>query len=141
MSYLERTLLKKVLLKDNYIDISFRRYLDFKKTSTYDESYKLEILSRVNEFAYSAISNGIGSFKSMKAQAVVDNQLGQRITSPLYEKNCLAYWVAIAHIDFTDADNINVSHVERYSKSGSERSPELYVDGLFEMDRGVIEFK
>lgn len=91
--------------------------------------------------AYSAISNGIGSFKSMKAQAVVDNQLGQRITSPLYEKNRLAYWVAIAHIDFTDADNINVSHVERYSKSGSERSPELYVDGLFEMDRGVIEFK
>ncbi|MFJ7827875.1 TerD family protein [Psychrobacillus sp. NPDC096623] len=91
--------------------------------------------------AYSAISNGFGSFKSMKAQAVVDNQLGQRITSPLYEKNHFAYWVAIAHIDFTDADNINVSHVERYSKSGSERSPELYVDGLFEMDRGVVEFK
>lgn len=91
--------------------------------------------------AYSAVSNGIGSFKSMKAQAVVDNQLGQRITSPLYEKNRLAYWVAIAHIDFTDADNINVSHVERYSKSGSEHSPELYADGLFEMDRGVVEFK
>ncbi|QUG43109.1 TerD family protein [Psychrobacillus sp. INOP01] len=91
--------------------------------------------------SYSAVSNGIGSFKSMKAQAVVDNQLGQRITSPLYEKNRLAYWVAIAHIDFTDAENMNVSHVERYSKSGSERSPELYVDGLFEMDQGVIEFK
>ena len=91
--------------------------------------------------AYSAVSNGIGSFKSMKAQAVVDNQLGQRITSPLYEKNRLAYWVAIAHIDFTDANNISVSHVEKYSKSGSENSPELYVDGLFEMDRGVIEFK
>lgn len=91
--------------------------------------------------SYSAVSNGFGSFKSMKAQAVVDNQLGQRITSPLYEKNHFAYWVAIAHIDFTDAENINVSHVERYSKSGSERSPELYVDGLFEMDRGVIEFK
>ncbi|MFJ5770806.1 TerD family protein [Psychrobacillus sp. NPDC093180] len=91
--------------------------------------------------SYSAVSNGFGSFKSMKAQAVVDNQMGQRITSPLYEKNHFAYWVAIAHIDFTDANNISVSHVERYSKSGSERSPELYADGLFEMDRGVIEFK
>ncbi|MFJ7827892.1 AAA family ATPase [Psychrobacillus sp. NPDC096623] len=47
---MEQSLLKKALLKDNYIDISFRRYLDFKKTATYDESYKLEILSRVNEF-------------------------------------------------------------------------------------------
>ena len=91
--------------------------------------------------AYSAVENGVGSFKSMKAQAVVDNQLGQRITSSLYEENRLAYWVAIAHIDFTEADNIKVSHVEKYSKSGSERSPELYADGSFEMDRGPIEFK
>ncbi|MCZ8534213.1 AAA family ATPase [Psychrobacillus psychrodurans] len=47
---MKRSLFKKALLKDNYIDISFRWYLDFKKTTTYDESYKLEILSRVNEF-------------------------------------------------------------------------------------------
>ena len=46
-----------------------------------------------------------------------------------------------AEKDFTDANNINVSHVERYSKSGSERSPELYADGMLEMDRGVVEFK
>lgn len=47
---MKQSLLTKALLKDNYIDISFRRYLEFKKTTTYDESYKLEILSRVNEF-------------------------------------------------------------------------------------------
>jgi 5-methylcytosine-specific restriction protein B len=42
--------LKKHLLKDNYIDISFQRYLVFKETELYDESYKEKILSRVNEF-------------------------------------------------------------------------------------------
>ena len=50
MFILDATLLKNVLLKDNYIDISFRRYLDFKKTSTYDEAYKIEILTKMNEF-------------------------------------------------------------------------------------------
>ncbi|MDP4551073.1 TerD domain-containing protein [Alkalihalobacillus macyae] len=91
--------------------------------------------------AYSAVSNGIGSFKSMKAKAVVDNQMGQNVTSPLFEKNIFAYWVAIAKIDFTDAQDMSVSHVEKYSKSGTERSPLLYQDGSFEMNVGPIEFK
>jgi 5-methylcytosine-specific restriction enzyme B len=42
--------LKKHLLKDTYIDIAFRRYLAFKETDQYDESYKGEILSRLNGF-------------------------------------------------------------------------------------------
>lgn len=91
--------------------------------------------------AYSAVSNGFGSFKKMKAQAVVDNQLGQRVTSGLFEKNNFAYWVAIAHIDLSETSNARVSHVEKYSKSGSERSPALYTDGTFEMDKGPVEFK
>ncbi|WP_273853168.1 TerD domain-containing protein [Guptibacillus spartinae] len=91
--------------------------------------------------AYSAVSNGIGSFKSMKAKAVVDNQMGQNVTSPLFEKNNFAYWVAIAKIDFTDPHDMSVSHVEKYSKSGTERSPLLYQDGSFEMNVGPMEFK
>lgn len=47
---MERAALEKFLLKDDYISISFRRYLDFKKTSTYGEVYKFEILTRLNEF-------------------------------------------------------------------------------------------
>lgn len=47
MSYEE---LQKILLKDEYIDISFKRYLAFKETNLYDESYKIEILSRLNSF-------------------------------------------------------------------------------------------
>ncbi|MED4051534.1 AAA family ATPase [Priestia megaterium] len=42
--------LQKHLLKDAYIDISFRRYLAFKESELYDESYKIEILSRLNSF-------------------------------------------------------------------------------------------
>ena len=91
--------------------------------------------------AYSAVSNGVGSFKAMKAKAVVDNQMNQKITSPLFENNKYAYWVAIAKIDFTDMDEMKVSHVETYSKSGVERSPLLYKDGTFKMDVGPEEFK
>ncbi len=42
--------LKKQLLNGTYIDIAFRRYLNFKETPTYDEGYKLEILTGLNEF-------------------------------------------------------------------------------------------
>jgi 5-methylcytosine-specific restriction protein B len=35
--------LQKHLLKDTYIDISFRRYLAFIETALYDEAYKKEI--------------------------------------------------------------------------------------------------
>jgi 5-methylcytosine-specific restriction enzyme B len=42
--------LQSQLLKDSYIDISFRRYLQFKSHSLYDESYKEEILSSLNKF-------------------------------------------------------------------------------------------
>ncbi|MGC5326530.1 TerD family protein [Brevibacillus sp. SYSU BS000544] len=91
--------------------------------------------------AYSAVSNGIGSFKSMKARAVVDNHEGQTVIARLLEENRYAYWVAIAHIDFSDMNKMKVSHVESYSKSGSENSPKLYSDGSFKMDKGPVEFK
>lgn len=91
--------------------------------------------------AYSAVSNGTGSFKSMKVRAVVDNHQGQVITSPLHEKNNYAYWVAIAHIDFTDVNATRISHVEQYSGRGVEASPWLYEDGTFKMDAGPEEFK
>jgi 5-methylcytosine-specific restriction enzyme B len=42
--------MKRQLLKDSYIDISFKRYLQFKSNSLYDESYKEEILSNLNQF-------------------------------------------------------------------------------------------
>ncbi|MFG0236276.1 TerD family protein [Brevibacillus porteri] len=91
--------------------------------------------------AYSALSNGIGSFKSMHARAVVENHVGQTVIAPLLEENKYAYWVAIAHIDFTDQSEMKISHVEKYSKNNSEKSPLLYKDGSFKMDVGPEEFK
>lgn len=47
----------------------------------------------------------------------------------------------IAHIDFTNSNEMKISHVESYSKDHSEASPLLYENGKFRMDVGPIEFK
>ncbi|QWI72734.1 TerD family protein [Bacillus mycoides] len=103
--------------------------------------YRPEALKYILFAAYSAVGNGIGSFYSMKAKAVVDNHMGSVVTAPLLEINNHAYWVCIAHIDFTDLNEMKVSHVESYSKDHSEASPLLYENGKFRMDVGPIEFK
>ncbi|PLS16772.1 tellurium resistance protein [Bacillus sp. M6-12] len=105
------------------------------------EIYKTDELAYVLFAAYSAVSNGVGSFYSMRAKAVVDNHMGNVVIAPLLEYNDRAYWVALAHIDFTDGQAMKVSHVERYSRDNSEASPMLYNDGSFRMDVGPIEFK
>jgi uncharacterized protein YlxP (DUF503 family) len=91
--------------------------------------------------AYSAISNGAGSFNSMKAHAIVSNDSGQKVMANLLKKNDFSYWVAIAQIDLTDVHQMKVSHVEKYSSNHSEKSPLLYLDGTFLMDKGPMEFK
>ncbi|KOS30284.1 tellurium resistance protein [Bacillus anthracis] len=103
--------------------------------------YRPEALKYVLFAAYSAVGNGIGSFYSMKAKAVVDNHMGSVVTAPLLEINDHAYWVCIAHIDFTNLNEMKISHVESYSKNHSEASPLLYENGKFRMDVGPIEFK
>lgn len=90
--------------------------------------------------AYSAVGNGVGSFKSYGAKAIVTDGAGQTITVPLFDNNAHAYWVAIALVDFTH-DNPVISQVERYSRRGSENRPVLYSDGRFQMDAGPVEFK
>ncbi|WP_142955087.1 TerD family protein [Bacillus cereus] len=103
--------------------------------------YRPESLKYVLFAAYSAVGNGVGSFYSMKAKAVVDNHMGSIVTAPLLEINDHAYWVCIAHIDFTNLNEMKISHVESYSKDHSEASPLLYENGKFRMDVGPIEFK
>lgn len=88
--------------------------------------------------AYSAISNGPGSFKSYGATAVVTDG-EQTVVVPLYDNN-ESYWVAIAQVDFKDS-NIDIRSVETYSRPGSEARPAIYSDGSFKMDAGPIEFK
>jgi uncharacterized protein involved in tellurium resistance len=89
--------------------------------------------------AYSAISNGAGSFKSYGAKAVVTDNMSQTVTVPLFD-NTESYWVAIALIDLKTDGKINIKHVETYS-AGGEARPVLYTDGTFKMDVGPVEFK
>ncbi|MDX3094588.1 hypothetical protein PV417_08455 [Streptomyces sp. ME19-03-3] len=91
--------------------------------------------------AYSAVSNGTGSFLSYGARAVVTDGRGSTVTVPLYEENDFAYWVAIAFVDFTDPLGVGIQHIERYGRRRSERRPVLHTDGTIVMDRGPVEFK
>jgi uncharacterized protein involved in tellurium resistance len=90
--------------------------------------------------AYSAVSNGAGSFKSYGAKAVVTDGKGQTVTAPLFNNNHGSYWVAIALVDFTTEGQVAIKHVEDYSRGG-ERRPVLYSDGSHKMDVGPVEFK
>ncbi|MFE5858543.1 TerD family protein [Streptomyces sp. NPDC056500] len=91
--------------------------------------------------AYSALSNGAGSFRSFGAHVVIDDGRGSVVTVPLYEESETSYWVAIALVDFTAPAGAAVRHIERYSSEETERRPVLHRDGTITMDTGPVEFK
>lgn len=91
--------------------------------------------------AYSAVSNGFGSFKSFGAKVVVDDGRGSNVTVPLYENTSTRFWVAIALVDFTAPDGAAIHHVEAYSSRMTERRPFLHLDGTIQMNAGPVEFK
>jgi uncharacterized protein involved in tellurium resistance len=91
--------------------------------------------------AYSAVSNGFGSFRSFGAKVVVTDGRGSTVTVPLFENTKTRYWVAIALVDFTDPDGAAIHHVEAYSARMTERRPVLHPDGTIEMNAGPVEFK
>ena len=91
--------------------------------------------------AYSAVSNGAGSFRSYGARVVVTDGRGSTVTVPLYADTNTSYWVAIAFVDFTDPQGVSISHVERYSRRFTEKRPVLHTDGTVLMDAGPVEFK
>lgn len=91
--------------------------------------------------AYSALSNGMGSFRSFGAKVVVTDGRGSTVTVPLFENAKTRYWVAIALVDFTAADGAEIHHIEAYSARMTERRPVLHGDGTIEMNAGPVEFK
>jgi len=64
--------------------------------------------------AYSAVSNGIGSFYSYKAKCVITDNQGQVITTHLAHNDKYSYWVALAKISF-DENQVTIENVETYS--------------------------
>lgn len=108
------------------------------------------VLHRPNELryvlfaAYSAVSNGVGSFASFKPRMVLSGQDGSEVTVPLLSPVATSYWVAITRLDIDRS--IVIEHVETYGKSGrafvaAERSPRLHADGSWDVSKGRIEFK
>ncbi|WP_151485013.1 TerD family protein [Streptomyces albicerus] len=91
--------------------------------------------------AYSAVSNGFGSFRSFGAKVVVTDGRGSTVTVPLFENTKTRYWVAIALVDFTAPDGAAIQHIEAYSARMTERRPVLHADGTIEMNGGPVEFK
>ncbi len=65
--------------------------------------------------AYSAISNGVGSFFSYKARAEISDSHGQTVTTHLSHKDPFSYWVALAKIDLTNPYNLSIENVETYA--------------------------
>lgn len=65
--------------------------------------------------AYSALSNGIGSFYSYKAKIIVSDSNNQEVISHLSYKDPFSYWVAFALIDFTVPGKLSIKNVETYS--------------------------
>lgn len=65
--------------------------------------------------AYSAVSNGFGSFKSYNARCVITDNKDQKVTTYLdYDDPC-SYWVALALIDFTIKTEVTIKNVETYA--------------------------
>ncbi|RBM18581.1 TerD family protein [Streptomyces sp. PT12] len=91
--------------------------------------------------AYSALSNGAGSFLSFGAHVVVSDGRGSEVTVPLFEKTRTRYWVAIALADFTASGGVAIRQIEAYSARMTEKRPLLHRDGTIAMNAGPVEFK
>jgi len=47
---MKRHEIEKKILKDNYVNFAYQRYLNFRETPMYDESYKFEVLEELNSY-------------------------------------------------------------------------------------------
>lgn len=123
---------------DPYITLDLGATTPRKRTVIIHQPSKLK---HVLFASYKPLTSGGHSFKKIEAKLVVDNGIGQPVTTTFYENNRYAYWAAFAHLDFTKTNDLVISQVEHFSRPGSEKSPVLYEDGTFLMDKGPIEFK
>jgi tellurite resistance protein TerA len=87
--------------------------------------------------AYSAQSNGTGSFKQYKVSLGIDNGAGTQvnISADDASRNPLVYSLAIGVIRNT-ADGVVIEHLEKYSKISSEKRP-AFRNGEIVMDAGA----
>lgn len=93
-------------------------------------------IEAVVPIAYSAQSNGTGSFKKYNVSLGIDNGAGTSVTidATNASDNNNIYTVAIGVIRNTQ-DGVVIESLEAYSKANSELRP-AFVDGVLKMDAG-----
>lgn len=95
-----------------------------------------ERIRAVYPVAYSAQSNGTGSFRKYKVSTGIDNGAGTTVTieAEKASRNPLVFSVAIGAIRST-AEGVVVESLEEYSKMGNENRPRV-ADGVLLMNEG-----
>jgi tellurite resistance protein TerA len=116
---------------------------DIKRVATGDAEEIIEIkmtdeIEAVFPIAYSAQSNGGGSFRQYKVSLGIDNGAGDEVTinSDNASKNPAVYTVAIGAIRNTP-NGIVIEALENYSRMMSEKRPAI-VNGKLVMDAGSV---
>ncbi len=91
--------------------------------------------------AYSAITNGGGSFKEYAVSLEIDNGAGTKITIPSVDANDNpGVYTCVPGVIRNTADGVVIDPLEWYSKSGSERRPTVSLVGgevVVTMDNGA----
>ncbi|MGW8431494.1 hypothetical protein ACWGJ9_10425 [Curtobacterium citreum] len=92
---------------------------------------------RVVPVAYSAQSNGTGSFRRYKVTMTIDNGAGDIVVIDAKDadKNDRVYSCVPGVI--TNGDQVRIEKLEAYSAPGSERRPTLTTTGDVRMDTGA----
>ncbi len=98
------------------------------KTETINIRLNDEVLAVV-PVAYSAQSNGTGSFYEYEVSMFIDNQNGTKITIPAKNaKQDSRVYSCVPGIIKNTADGVIIEFLELYSKPGSEKRPKLVLE-------------
>jgi tellurite resistance protein TerA len=104
-------------------------------------------IAAVLPVAYSAQSNGTGSFREYRVSLAVDNGAGERVTLDASNANKdKTIYTCVPAVIHNDPDGVRVEYCESYSRPGSESRPEVRLLGPgvvgVRMDAGPInDFK
>ncbi|WP_156291359.1 AAA family ATPase [Oceanobacillus salinisoli] len=122
--------IKTKMLQSNYIDIAFKRYLEFKKTPSYEEKYKFEILSELNVWMQN---------QEITAESVLEIALKLQKSNPT--SGSFVHWSNIDHlVKFAEAEpelvgelwnklfDFNISltdRIESFREAGKKFNPKI----------------
>lgn len=117
-----------------------------RKSTTSKEEIKIRLndsIKAVVPVAYSAQSNGSGSFHKYKVSMLIDNHNGTEVNIPAENANRdKNIYTCVPGVIVNTPDGVVIKALEYYSKPGSEKRPTLKMDrnGIVDvlMDKGPV---